>query len=457
MHRRVFTLLALLTLCFSARAATIHVPGDYATIQTAIGAAKAGDEIIVAPGIYKGRLTIDKDIILRSTFSGDWNAVHGTVIDGDSNSLYISGSVSAQCILRGFTIQNTHGLLCGGAHATIEYCIFQNNNNSHPWMRYDGGAIEECHGVIQNSFFMKNKANYGGALANCHGVIQNNVFHGNVGLSWSNYPAPHTWPLTWSGAGGVLYNCDGIVRNNTFFNNLCHKSYAPYIIPGGLYECNGTIVNNIFYHTEMTTQSIEWESSSAPQFCLFRENRQSTGCLAGDPKFVDPAHGDFHLMPDSPCIDAGKLQADLKKDLDGHQRGIKALPGAHGDGSNVDIGAFEFMPRPLMLWFDGGAPVGAAEGRTLAVRWYRAPGAGISVGLRLNQYGRLIGELGRFDATPGTGSVQVRIPTSLLTSGHYRIMGYDPGGAAVNALSPEFSITGSKRAGMDGRAWRKYR
>ncbi len=63
-----------------------------------------------------------------------------------------------------------------------------------------------------------------------------------------------------------------------------------------------------------------------------------TGNITGDPKFVNPAAGDFHLMPDSPAIDKGPTGVPTglpNQDLDGNARLV---------GAATDMGAFEFHP-----------------------------------------------------------------------------------------------------------------
>ncbi len=62
----------------------------------------------------------------------------------------------------------------------------------------------------------------------------------------------------------------------------------------------------------------------------------------GDPKLVDPAHGDLHLAPDSPAIDAGlagpMLPGESMTDLEGAPR----VMDGNGDGvAQRDIGAVE--------------------------------------------------------------------------------------------------------------------
>ena len=69
--------------------------------------------------------------------------------------------------------------------------------------------------------------------------------------------------------------------------------------------------------------------------------------LVEDPCFVDPGYwdtngvwfdGDYHLLADSPCIDAGDpnyVAEPNETDLDGQPRVI---------GGRIDMGAFEYSP-----------------------------------------------------------------------------------------------------------------
>jgi hypothetical protein len=75
-----------------------------------------------------------------------------------------------------------------------------------------------------------------------------------------------------------------------------------------------------------------------------------TGNRSGDPRFTDPIRNDYHLLPGSPAIDAGVVDAAAApSDLDRHAR---------LQGSAPDLGAFETTAAPP----GPAAPNGSAVG-----------------------------------------------------------------------------------------------
>ncbi|HSF30726.1 MAG TPA: hypothetical protein VLK82_09690, partial [Candidatus Tectomicrobia bacterium] len=105
--------LATLVVSLSAlEAATIHVPGDYATIQDAMNAAVDGDTVLVAPGTYHERVSFFGKAITLTSEQGP----EVTIIDGDqagSVVTFASGEGLAS-VLSGFTLQNGRGDFEGG-------------------------------------------------------------------------------------------------------------------------------------------------------------------------------------------------------------------------------------------------------------------------------------------------------------------------------------------------------
>jgi len=67
------------------------------------------------------------------------------------------------------------------------------------------------------------------------------------------------------------------------------------------------------------------------------------GCINADPLFADPDHGDFTLLPNSPCRNAA-LQEDWME-------GATDLVGSpRVSGRGVDMGCYElFVPSGLNI------------------------------------------------------------------------------------------------------------
>jgi hypothetical protein len=157
--------LALLVLNVSpAAAATIRVPADQPTIQQAIDAASAGDEIVVAPGTYAERLDFKgKNITLRSDQGPEL-----TIIDagGAGSVVTFKSGETRSALLSGFTISGGRNTAAG---AGIEVAF------SSPTIR--GNVITDnrgCTGVGIHSYFssprIEGNTITGNAIEGCTGA-----------------------------------------------------------------------------------------------------------------------------------------------------------------------------------------------------------------------------------------------------------------------------------------------
>ena len=145
---------AVVVLATNAHAGIINVPGDFATIQEAIAASMAGDEIIVAPGTYDGPITVN-GVTLRSTGGADV-----TSISGGGPVVTFGGA-----LLDGFTISGGAAAEAGGmliSSGTVANCVFTSNVATS---NQSGGGAMFVQGspTIMNCLFLQNGATNDGA------------------------------------------------------------------------------------------------------------------------------------------------------------------------------------------------------------------------------------------------------------------------------------------------------
>jgi parallel beta-helix repeat protein len=269
-------------------------------------------------------------------------------------------------------------------------CIFTEN------IAERGGGMYNEHSkpALINCRFRGNMARYsGGGMANhaCDAILINCTFNGNL-----VYPPPNI--IVFYAGGGAIYNwsSDPTIENCIFSNNRCaflggaiftgrgHPTFNNCTLTGN-WSSNGAAIacdswDNLFPSNIQMTNCILWnpgseilnrdESTITITYSDVQGGWPGEGNIDTDPCFVEAGllvafeimfGGDYRLLSDSPCINAGDphYTADPNEtDLHGRLRVV---------GGQIDMGAYEFQgPRdPCVFYVDDDA-VGANNGSSWA-------------------------------------------------------------------------------------------
>ncbi len=343
MKKRI--LLIVLILAASAFGRIIHVPEDYSTIQAGINASIDGDTVLVAPETYQEIIQITgKQIMLTSS-----NGPYETTIFGH---IYISGFVdTASCTVQGFNqigmdrnpfrgqggiiiydgkpriigniiSNNLHYCFGGGIDSRSRYAVIRDNIIEDNQVYGEVGGIEILYSALDveiSNNIIRNNGSYGAEGAISGGVLSrggagifNNLIYDNSAVGY----------LPICGKGGGIRSLGG----DEIYNNTIVRNYVNRFLDGpgdgsGIYACTGIVKNNIIAFNRQGGLFLECQNDEERYNLIFGNANYdiiapetSATDIFLDPQFVDTLSNDFHLLPTSPCIDAGDPSFPLDPD-----------------------------------------------------------------------------------------------------------------------------------------------
>jgi uncharacterized repeat protein (TIGR01451 family) len=345
-------------------------PGNWGHIAFMAGSSGALDHAILENGgSGSGMVYIASDAVRVENSIVQYSANTGIYIH--ASSPLISGTQ---------ILTNTAGAGGGGIYNDTGNPIIQSsiirNNSTSGYSDVGGGGIYNGCGnpIIQNNRFIGNIAEFGsrggGLYSGCgKPLIQNNIIAGNVAKS--NDAQQYSQG---NFGGGIYSSGDPIILNNVFTGNNAEPGIMGGM-GGGLFidADNAIIRNNIIInnHAYIPGSGIYNAKGVSPDYNDIWNNDTGgtppgTHNLSADPLLVDPANGDFHLEPGSPCIDAGDPDHHPETDFEGDLRPMGAAP---------DIGVDEY--RTMMV-----AKVGIPE--------ETSPGGAITYTVKLTNLDKVI-------------------------------------------------------------------
>jgi hypothetical protein len=369
------------------------------SIQEAVDATQSGDIVVVTNGLYAiggrivhgtltNRLVVTKAVTVRSV-----NGPSVTRIEGAPSSpgfpfpAFAVGDSAIRCVylasnavLSGFTLTNgwTRYLEVSDLdEADIE--TIEQVTGGGVWCQ-PGALVTNCV-IIGNGSGSAGGGAYQGRLFNCQLLDNGTLGDGGGALSADLFSCIVRHNVTCGDGGGVvggtLYNClivgnytegtgGGVIGSTLYQCTIAHNSVDNGRVGGALW-C--VLYNCICYYNDEEN----YGSSTLDYTCTTPMPTAGLGNITNEPAFVDRLAGNFHLLPGSPCMDAGGSVAALPSaDLEGNPR---PLDGNSDGTAAFEMGAYEYFP-PRLLFISRSA-------NRVALLWIGKPGVVLQRALSL--------------------------------------------------------------------------
>jgi parallel beta-helix repeat protein len=306
------------------------------TVQAALTAAGAdGSEVWVAAGTYSELVSVPAFVSLYGGFAG--TEVERNQRDPRANVSTLDGALSGPIVtlrnpaalgVDGFTLTRgrpqsggASAVLCSGAMAAIANNVITDcvapaillNSGASPAIR--GNSLRAVAAPASGS----SSAIY--AVAGTAPLISENIVSGSavtcIQMLGGGLIATNTLAMSTSSAAAIIL---GSASTSPVVNNIIAMGNG-YGVAGGA-NAPGLVRRNCIYGNRMGAYS------------GFSYAAGTDTNLIANPRFANVPAGNFHIQPDSPCVNAGEDASVIPGDTD--MDGQPRIQGAH-----VDIGADE--------------------------------------------------------------------------------------------------------------------
>ena len=289
-------------------------------------------------------------VITNCMFSRNYaNWAGGGMYNDESNPMLTNCAFRQNSAASGGGMCNSHG-----SNPVLINCMFSNNSALMVYVPYhfyggNGGGMVNDSGstiLIDCTFTGNSAVRWGGAMFN----EESNPTLTNCTLSGNSAP---------DGGGMYNYNSDEVALSNCILTGnknsaiVAGEHTAFLTMTNCTFTGNDCAVDPGCYAIVTMTNCILWDGGN--EICFYdpwvltitHSDVQGGwwGNIDDDPCFADPGYwdangvwieGDYHLLPDSPCIDAGDpnyVAEPNETDLDGKPRVI---------AGRIDMGAYEY-------------------------------------------------------------------------------------------------------------------
>lgn len=281
-------------------------------------------------------------------------------IDGEGGGVYV---VNSTVQFDNCRFQRNAGSYGGGAFVAggdVQFidCLFEGNGAYSGGGAFGTARFEGCR------FLSNVGSNRGGGALSRASQFNRCIFSGNVARG-GDYDVSGGGLRSWFGGTTV--------RDSLFIGNIASADYSP-AYGGGMAADDGNIIRGCAFIGNTAGTNGGGISFSSPDAsmanCILWANNNGSNQIYGpapvtwsaiqngypgegnidaDPRFVDPANGDYRLGDGSPCIDAGNnslVPPESEFDLDGNPRFVNDLgmpDMGEGPAPLIDMGCYEFQ------------------------------------------------------------------------------------------------------------------